>query len=102
MMLTMDPPDHERLRRIVGREFAPKDIHRFRPVVERFVRQPDGIWGNLSVEGLDREFPFATVPVRVRLADVYAGVTFPAAGRMLLPSPVTLLRRIMLPSCASE
>jgi Uma2 family endonuclease len=48
------------------------------PVIERFVRQPDGIWGNLSVEGLDREFAFATVPVRVRLADVYAGVTFPA------------------------
>lgn len=37
MMLTQDPPDHERLRRIVGREFAPRDIHRFRPAVERFV-----------------------------------------------------------------
>ena len=39
MMLTMDPPDHERLRRIVGREFAPKDIHRFRPAIERFVTE---------------------------------------------------------------
>lgn len=39
MMLTQDPPDHERLRRIVGREFAPRDIHRFRPDVERFVRE---------------------------------------------------------------
>jgi cytochrome P450 len=39
MMLTMDPPDHERLRRIVGREFAPKDIHRFRAVVEQFVSE---------------------------------------------------------------
>ena len=39
MMLTQDPPDHERLRRIVGREFAPRDIHRFRPDIERFVRE---------------------------------------------------------------
>jgi cytochrome P450 PksS len=37
MMLTQDPPDHERLRRIVGREFAPRDIHRFRADIERFV-----------------------------------------------------------------
>ncbi len=39
MMLTKDPPDHERLRRIVGREFAPRDIHRFRPDIERFVTE---------------------------------------------------------------
>lgn len=39
MMLTTDPPDHERLRKIVGREFAPRDIHRFRPDVERFVAE---------------------------------------------------------------
>src|SRR3954454_21461420 len=30
-----------------------------------------------------------------------AGVTLPAAGRMVLTSPVTLFRRIMLPSCDS-
>ncbi len=39
MMLTMDPPDHERLRRIAGREFAPRDIHRFRPNIEAFVKE---------------------------------------------------------------
>jgi cytochrome P450 len=39
MMLTMDPPDHERLRRIVGREFAPRDIHRFGSIVEQFVAE---------------------------------------------------------------
>jgi Uma2 family endonuclease len=48
------------------------------PVVERFVRQADGSWATTFVEGLDREFAFATVPVRVPLADIYAGVTFPA------------------------
>jgi Uma2 family endonuclease len=50
------------------------------PVIERFVRQPDESWAKTFVEGLDREFAFATVPVRVPLADVYAGVTFPGAG----------------------
>ncbi|HEY1379828.1 MAG TPA: Uma2 family endonuclease [Gemmataceae bacterium] len=50
------------------------------PVIERRVRQPDGSWAETDVEGLDREFAFATVPVRVAMADVYAGVTFPEAG----------------------
>jgi Uma2 family endonuclease len=46
------------------------------PVVERFVRQPDKTWVHSFVEGLDREFAFATIPVRVSLADIYAGVEF--------------------------
>jgi Uma2 family endonuclease len=50
------------------------------PAIERFVRQPDESWAKTFVEGLDREFAFATVPVGVPLADVYAGVAFPAAG----------------------
>jgi Uma2 family endonuclease len=49
------------------------------PVVERFVRQADGTWNLTTVEGLDAVLAFATVPARVRLADVYAGVTFPDA-----------------------
>lgn len=52
------------------------------PVIERRVRQADGSWAETDVEGLDQEFAFGTVPVRVRLSDVYAGVTFPEpAGR---------------------
>jgi Uma2 family endonuclease len=47
------------------------------PVIDRFVRQPDGGWLETTVEGVDAEFAFATVAVRVRLTDVYAGVTFP-------------------------
>jgi Uma2 family endonuclease len=50
------------------------------PVFEQYVRQPNGSWARTDVVGLDREFAFATVPVRVRLSDVYAGVTFPEAG----------------------
>lgn len=49
------------------------------PAAERFVRQPDGTWNRLLVAGLDAELAFATVPARVRLADIYAGVTFPDA-----------------------
>lgn len=47
------------------------------PVIDRFVRLPDGGWLETTVEGVDAEFAFATVAVRVRLVDVYAGVTFP-------------------------
>jgi Uma2 family endonuclease len=46
-------------------------------VAERYVRRPDGTWVYTSVQGLAAEFAFATVPARVRLADVYDGVTFP-------------------------
>jgi Uma2 family endonuclease len=52
------------------------------PVIERRVRQTDGSWAETDVEGLDQEFAFATVPVKVPMADIYAGVTFPeSAGR---------------------
>jgi Uma2 family endonuclease len=50
------------------------------PILEQRVRQSDGSWVETNVEGLDQEFAFATVPVRVRLSDVYAGVTFPEPG----------------------
>lgn len=46
------------------------------PVIDRLIRQPDGSWANTFVEGLDREFAFATVPVQIPMADIYAGVTF--------------------------
>jgi beta-dihydromenaquinone-9 omega-hydroxylase len=38
MILTMDPPDHDRLRRLVARDFSPRAVERWRPVVERLVR----------------------------------------------------------------
>lgn len=47
------------------------------PAVERYVRQPDGSWNLTTFVGLDTELALATVPARVPLADVYAGVTFP-------------------------
>jgi hypothetical protein len=50
------------------------------PVVERFVRQPDGSWNGIIVEGLGGELALVTVPVRVPLRDIYAGVEFPNAA----------------------
>lgn len=46
-------------------------------VVERFVRQADGSWGHTAAVGLAAELAFATVPARVSLADLYAGVDVP-------------------------
>lgn len=47
-------------------------------VVERFVRQADGTWGYTSFVGLEAVLALSSVPVSVPLADVYAGVEFPA------------------------
>jgi Uma2 family endonuclease len=43
-------------------------------LVERFVRQADGAWGRVAFDGPDAELVFATIPARVPLRDVYAGV----------------------------
>ena len=51
-------------------------------VCERFVRLADGSWALVSFVGLADALAFTAVPVRVPLADVYTGVTFPAP-----PSP---------------
>jgi Uma2 family endonuclease len=50
------------------------------PVIERFVRQQDASWNTTAFEGLGAELALATVPVRVPLVDVYAGVTFGESG----------------------
>jgi Uma2 family endonuclease len=51
------------------------------PAVERLVRQPDGNWLSTMITGLDSELALATVPAKVSMADVYAGVTFPDPPR---------------------
>lgn len=47
------------------------------PVVERFTRRPDGKWLLTTAEQPDDEVAFESVPARLRLADIYAGVAFP-------------------------
>jgi cytochrome P450 len=39
MMISMDPPGHTRLRSIVSREFTPRSLERWRPIVERLARE---------------------------------------------------------------
>src|SRR5207248_2194048 len=39
MMLTMDPPDHTRLRRLVSRDFTPTAVSHWRPLVERLASE---------------------------------------------------------------
>src|SRR5262249_52411680 len=45
--------------------------------IERHVRQPDGSWLATYFTDPNAEFALTTVPVRVTLRDVYAGVEFP-------------------------
>ena len=43
---------------------------------DRYIRQADGSWALLSFVGLDAELVFTSVPARIPLAAIYAGVTF--------------------------
>ncbi len=49
------------------------------PLVERFVRLPDGQWGRTEFAGPDATLTLASVPATVPLADVYRRVAFPPA-----------------------
>ncbi len=48
------------------------------PVVETYTRQPDGAWGFRAYEGLKATAPIQSLDIKLRLADVFAGVEFPA------------------------
>jgi Uma2 family endonuclease len=46
------------------------------PLCDRYIRQADGSWALVSFVGLDAELEFTSVPARIPLAEIYAGVTF--------------------------
>jgi Uma2 family endonuclease len=48
-----------------------------RPLVERFVRQPDDTWVLTTFSDLSQTFSFATIPVKIPLAEIYRNVEFP-------------------------
>jgi len=48
-----------------------------RPWCQSINRQPDGAWQLKIVSQLTDDFAFASLPIRIPLADIYAGVTFP-------------------------
>lgn len=50
------------------------------PAVDSFVRKPDGKWEWVDVQGLAGELVFQSVPARIPLTDVYAGIEFPDAS----------------------
>jgi Uma2 family endonuclease len=49
------------------------------PLCERYVRQAEGGWKYDAVSGLDGEFAFITIPVRIPMADIYRDVEFASA-----------------------
>jgi cytochrome P450 len=57
MMLTMDPPDHTRLRRLVTRDFTPTAVGQWRPLIEK-----------LACEAVDAMLAQGTVDVVADLA----------------------------------
>jgi Uma2 family endonuclease len=52
-----------------------------KPLVERFVRQPDNAWLLTVFAGTDQVFEFASLPAKVPLAEIYRDVTFPDQSR---------------------
>ena len=51
------------------------------PLVERYVRLPDGTWAQSDFVGLDATLSLVAVPASVPLAEVYLGVEFPEPKR---------------------
>ena len=47
------------------------------PLISRYVRQPDGIWGLRMFHSLEETFSLASIPVEIPMADLYRDVTFP-------------------------
>jgi Uma2 family endonuclease len=48
-----------------------------RPLVERYVRQPDNTWLLTEFNDLAQTFAFGTIPARTTLEEIYRGVVFP-------------------------
>ena len=49
------------------------------PLCDRYVRLVDGSWALVSFVGMEAVLDFATVPAKVPLAEIYAGVNFEEA-----------------------
>lgn len=57
------------------------------PLVETYLRQPDGTWQYAAVAGLDAVASLLSLDIALPLAELYMGVTFPPAP------PLSLLER---------
>ncbi len=52
-------------------------------VIERSVRQPNGAWLMTIFTESDEEFQISSLAISIKLADIYAGVTFPPPAEVL-------------------
>lgn len=48
-----------------------------RPLLERYVRQPDNSWLLTEFKDMTQSFAFGSIPVQIPLAEIYRGVKFP-------------------------
>ena len=55
-------------------------VSQHRPLVEHFVRQPDGSWSYSSVTGLDEGVDLVSIGCRLPLSEVYDRIVFPAGA----------------------
>jgi Uma2 family endonuclease len=53
-------------------------VSQSRPLIEHFVRQPDGGWSYYVYQGLDQSLPLHSLACTLRLVEVYDRITFPA------------------------
>jgi cytochrome P450 len=70
MLLRMDPPDHTRIRRLVGKAFAPRAVASWRPIVDDI---STGLLDDVSGSGFDLIGDYA-VPLTVRVICELLGV----------------------------
>ena len=49
----------------------------YEPLISRYVRQADGMWGLRMFHSLEETFSLATIPAEIPMADLYRDVTFP-------------------------
>ena len=53
-------------------------VSQFEPIVEHFVRQPDGSWTLHIYQGLDKSFVIESINCKLLLSDIYDRITFAA------------------------
>ncbi len=55
-------------------------VSQHRPLVEHYVRQPDGSWSYSSATRLDEAIDLSSINCRLPLSEIYDRIVFPAGG----------------------
>jgi Uma2 family endonuclease len=56
-------------------------VSQHRPLVEHYVRQPDGSWSYSTAGSLDEAVALISIDCRLPLSEIYDRIVFPAGGR---------------------